>query len=81
MAAEIGGYVGLLLGASLVNLGQINNFLLDYFFGNVTELTQQQLRKMMKSPFKRMGDRNKIEEQHGFNNRVFHVNQGVKEFY
>ncbi len=30
MAAEIGGYVGLLLGASLVNVGYINNFLLDF---------------------------------------------------
>ena len=29
MVAEIGGYVGLLLGASLVNIGQINSFLLD----------------------------------------------------
>jgi hypothetical protein len=33
MAAEIGGYVGLLLGASLVNLGRINSFLLDLCFG------------------------------------------------
>jgi len=29
MLAEIGGYVGLLLGASLVNIGKINSFLLD----------------------------------------------------
>ena len=29
MVAEIGGYVGLLLGASLVNIEQINSFLLD----------------------------------------------------
>ena len=34
MAAEIGGYVGLLLGASLVNLGRINSFLLDICLGN-----------------------------------------------
>jgi hypothetical protein len=33
MAAEIGGYVGLLLGASLVNLGSINSFLLDLCLG------------------------------------------------
>ncbi len=32
MAAEIGGYVGLLLGASLVNIGRINSFLLDWCF-------------------------------------------------
>ena len=32
MAAEIGAYVGLLLGASLVNLGGINNSLLEYCF-------------------------------------------------
>ena len=32
MIAEIGGYVGLLLGASLVNLGEINSFLLDLCF-------------------------------------------------
>ena len=29
MIAEIGGYVGLLLGASLVNIGKINSFLID----------------------------------------------------
>ena len=29
MAAEIGAYVGLLLGASLVNMGRINSFLMD----------------------------------------------------
>lgn len=57
MAAEIGGYVGLLLGASLVNLGQINNFLLDYFYGeDEVELTADRLRKMTKSPFKRLQD-------------------------
>ena len=32
MLAEIGGYVGLLLGASLVNIGKINSFLLDLCF-------------------------------------------------
>ena len=31
MAAEIGAYVGLLLGASLVNMGMINSFLIDTF--------------------------------------------------
>jgi hypothetical protein len=34
MIAEIGGYVGLLLGASLVNLGRINSFLLDVFLAS-----------------------------------------------
>ena len=29
MLAEIGGWVGLLVGASLVNIGKINGFLLD----------------------------------------------------
>ena len=29
MLAEIGGYVGLLLGASLVNIGQVNSYFLD----------------------------------------------------
>ena len=29
MLAEIGGWVGLLIGASLVNIGKINGFLLD----------------------------------------------------
>ncbi len=33
MLAEIGGYVGLLVGASLVNVGNVNNFLLDLCFG------------------------------------------------
>ncbi len=33
MVAEIGGYVGLLLGASLVNIGRINSFLLDICVG------------------------------------------------
>ena len=37
MAAEIGGYVGLLLGASLVNLGHINSALLDMCFGKSKE--------------------------------------------
>ena len=37
MAAEIGGYVGLLLGASLVNLGHINSALLDICFGKSKE--------------------------------------------
>ena len=37
MAAEIGGYVGLLLGASLVNLGRINSALLDICFGKSEE--------------------------------------------
>ena len=32
MIAEIGGYVGLLLGASLVNIGKINSFLIDKCF-------------------------------------------------
>ena len=55
MAAEIGGYVGLLLGASLVNVGQINNFLLDYFYGEA-RLDADRIRKMTKSPFKRLND-------------------------
>ena len=29
MLAEIGGYVGLLLGASLVNIGSVNSYFLD----------------------------------------------------
>ena len=37
MIAEIGGYVGLLLGASLVNLGKINSFLLDRCFDSKEE--------------------------------------------
>ena len=38
LAAEIGGYVGLLLGASLVNIGQINGVLLDFCFGKEESL-------------------------------------------
>ena len=30
MVAEIGGYVGLLLGASLVNIGKANSWILDF---------------------------------------------------
>ena len=37
MAAEIGAYVGLLLGASLANLGMINSYLIDRFFGKGKE--------------------------------------------
>ena len=33
MAAEVGAFVGLILGVSLVNLGTINSALLDLFFG------------------------------------------------
>ena len=41
--AEIGGYVGLLLGASLVYLGHINNSVLDFFFGKKEqEMTRKQ---------------------------------------
>lgn len=32
MLAEIGGYVGLLLGVSLFNLGHINNVIIDWAF-------------------------------------------------
>jgi hypothetical protein len=39
MSAEIGGYVGLLLGASLVNLGSINSFLLDWCLGEEKDQT------------------------------------------
>lgn len=58
MVAEIGGYVGLLLGASLVNLGQINNVVLEYFYGgNDVVLTPGVLRRLMTmSPFKRWQD-------------------------
>ena len=38
LMAEIGGYVGLLLGASLVNIGQINGVLLDFCFGKEESL-------------------------------------------
>jgi len=31
MVAEIGGYVGLLLGISLFKLGSYNNYLIDYY--------------------------------------------------
>ena len=73
MAAEIGGYVGLLLGASLVNLGQINNFILDYMYGNNPELTQERMRKMLKSPFKRMEDF-EGKSKNGYNSsKVFQV--------
>ena len=34
MVAEIGGYVGLLLGVSLFKLAQVNNMLIDKFRGN-----------------------------------------------
>ena len=37
MLAEIGGYVGLLLGASLANIGSLNSFLLDKCFHKKTE--------------------------------------------
>ena len=40
MIAEIGGYVGLLLGASLVNIGRINSALLDLCFGNTKEISE-----------------------------------------
>ena len=81
MAAEIGGYVGLLLGASLVNIGQINNFLLDYFYGGVEELTADRLRKMTKSPFKRLSDFGG-NPNHVTNTPVTVVNQrGYKVFH
>ncbi len=32
MMAEIGGYVGLLLGFSLYNLSEINNTLIDFLY-------------------------------------------------
>ena len=32
MLAEIGGWVGLLIGASLVNISHVNGFLLDLCF-------------------------------------------------
>lgn len=44
MLAEIGGYVGLLLGASLVEFGKINSFLLDLCFGSKTEAKEDELK-------------------------------------
>ena len=43
MIAEIGGYVGLLLGASLVDIGKINNFLIDKCFPSPGQ--REQVRK------------------------------------
>ena len=57
LAAEIGGYVGLLLGASLVNIGQINNVLLDYFYGDENDpsfMMENNDKVRSKSPFKRI---------------------------
>ena len=52
LAAEIGGYVGLLLGASLVNVGKINNLLLEYFYGHSGD--QRPVSDVPKSPFKQI---------------------------
>jgi hypothetical protein len=53
MAAEIGGYVGLLLGASLVNIGHINNFLLDNFFGQTnTDINNNEVKDISKQNLK-----------------------------
>ena len=37
MVAEIGGYVGLLLGVSLVNIGKMNSFILDCCLDKTSE--------------------------------------------
>ena len=43
MLAEIGGYVGLLLGASLANLGSLNSMVLDFCFGRRKKTPQDGL--------------------------------------
>ena len=41
MAAEIGAYVGLLLGASLVNLVKVNSYIIDRWFANKKQTSDE----------------------------------------
>jgi hypothetical protein len=80
--AKIGGYVGLLLGAALVNIVNINSFLLDVCFNDKQKTTklEKNVKDIIEYPMKRFVIDDKKTED-GMVNTVLHLKALHVQYY